>query len=68
MNALILAITASLFVSSGEKIALEPPGEGSDWSSSFTLWEPAAKVVPGVSGKLLNAPATYQVRLLDTRA
>src|SRR5207249_3373392 len=58
---------ASLFVSSGEKIALDQPGEARDFSTAFTLWEPSAKVVPGVSGPFLNAPATYQLKLLDTR-
>ncbi len=59
--------SAALFVSSGEKIDLDPPGEGRDWTTSFTIWEPAAKVVPGIGGKLLNGGVTYQVKLLDTR-
>jgi hypothetical protein len=59
--------TAVLKTRGGDKLSLAPRDDDRTWGVSFTLWGEGARLVPGIGGKLLKAPTTYQLLLRDTQ-
>ena len=59
--------TAVLQTRSGDKLPLSAREDDRTWGVSFTLWGEGARLVPGINGKLLTAPTTYQLKLRDTQ-
>ena len=59
--------TARLETRTGVKLDFAPRGDDRTWGASFTVWGENARPVAGLSGKLLTAPTTYQLKLRDTQ-
>jgi hypothetical protein len=57
---------ARLLTRTGQTFELAPREDGKTWGVSFRLWEPNAKMVAGLSGKELNGPTSYQIKMQDT--
>jgi hypothetical protein len=56
----------SLITREGDVIALQPGADEQTWTASFVLWTREARRSAGINGRLLIAPTTYHLRLLDT--
>src|SRR5262249_17051257 len=56
---------AQLLPRDGQAINFVAQDDGT-WSAAFVLWAEGAKSVAGISGRLVQAPTTYQIKLLDT--
>jgi hypothetical protein len=56
----------ALTTKEGEVIELSRRGDDRTWGCSFVLWAREAKLAPGINGRQVQAPTTYQIRLLDT--
>ncbi|HKI35541.1 MAG TPA: hypothetical protein VKA46_27035 [Gemmataceae bacterium] len=57
---------ASLVTEAGEVIGLERGGDDRSWRGSFVLWAKGVKPAAAVQGRLVLAPARYQIKLVDT--
>jgi hypothetical protein len=57
--------SAQLLPRAGRAIDLVPQDNGT-WTTSFVVWAEEARPVAGISGRLVQAPTTYQIKLLDT--
>jgi hypothetical protein len=50
----------------GEVVELKSRGDGTAWGEDFVLGGKDARMPADVRGRVLDAPTTYQIRLLDT--
>src|SRR6185437_2263289 len=57
---------ATLTTKEGEVIDFTKHGDDQTWNGSFVLWTREANLNAGINGRQLQAPTTYQLRLLDT--
>lgn len=57
---------AKFLIQGGEVLNLEKGANDRSWLGSFIIWCKDAKQNPEVTGRLLQAPARYQIKLLDT--
>ncbi|HKB37962.1 MAG TPA: hypothetical protein VKD72_16060, partial [Gemmataceae bacterium] len=56
---------AQLLPRGGKALDLIPQNDGT-WTTSFIVWAEEARPVAGISGRRIQAPTTYQIKLLDT--
>ncbi len=57
---------ASFVTEAGEVVALERGIDDRTWRGSFVLWARGVKPAVNVQGRLVLAPARYQIKLVDT--
>jgi hypothetical protein len=57
---------AILTTKEGDVLALQKRGDDATWGCAFVVWCKDAKLVPGTTGKLINASTTYQLKMLDS--
>jgi hypothetical protein len=57
---------AVLTTKEGDVLELQKQGDEQTWGCSFVLWSKEARPARGVAGRLLNAPTTYRIQLLDS--
>jgi hypothetical protein len=57
---------ATLTTKEGEVHDLTKSGDDQTWACSFVIWTREARSTAGINGRQIQAPTSYQLRLLDT--
>jgi hypothetical protein len=57
---------ASFVTENGEILSLQHAEDERTWRGSFVIWSKDAKLVPEITGQMIQAPTRYQIKLVDT--
>src|SRR5262249_36008291 len=57
---------ASLVIGKDDGILLARGKDNTTWTGSFVIWSADSKSVPEITGRRVQAPASYHIHMLDT--